>query len=109
MKITISKTEQKNKLFFNSKQSDNFIIFIEEINDIIKMQKKASDLIYQQAILDNFSHEQMNPLNSILAGCEYLLSSLNDLKILKEKNKIKIEDYKMFNADCQNKLKDILS
>ena len=79
------------------------------IDDIIKMQKKASDLIYQQAILDNFSHEQMNPLNSILAGCEYLLGSLNDLKVLKERKKIGIEDYKMFNADCQNKLKDILS
>ena len=51
----------------------------------------------------------MNPLNSILAGCEYLLGSLSDLKVLKEKNKIKIDDYIMFNADCQNKLKDILS
>jgi len=51
----------------------------------------------------------MNPLNSILAGCEYLLGSLNDLKVLKEKKKIRIEDYKMFNADCQNKLKDVLS
>jgi hypothetical protein len=42
----------------------------------------------------------MNPLNSILAGCEYILSNLNDLKILKEKDKIRIEDYKMFHADC---------
>ena len=41
---------------------------IKNISSLIKNQQRMSDKIYQDAIEANFSHEQMNPLNSILAN-----------------------------------------
>ena len=41
---------------------------IRDITNIIKSQQKLSDEMYQDAIEQNYSHEQMTPLNIILAN-----------------------------------------
>ena len=38
------------------------------MTDIIEQQQAHSDKIYLEAIELNFSHEQMTPLNSIIAN-----------------------------------------
>ena len=44
-----------------------FILFeIKDITAAITSQQKKSDLLYQDAIEANYSHEQMNPLNNIV-------------------------------------------
>jgi hypothetical protein len=51
---------------------------INDITQTIKNQIKYSDKIYGQAIEQNYSHEQMTPLNSIIS-----ISFLAKLNIIK--------------------------
>jgi len=48
-------TSEKNLTFLN----------IKDVTHIISSQQKKSDKIYQEAIENNYSHEQMTPLNCI--------------------------------------------
>ena len=43
-------------------------ISVRNISGVIQNQQSLSDKLYQDAIEANFSHEQMNPLNSILVN-----------------------------------------
>lgn len=44
------------------------LITIEDITEIINCQQDLSHKIYKEAILTNYSHEQMTPLNCLI-GC----------------------------------------
>jgi hypothetical protein len=44
-----------------------FLIMVKDLTSVIKIQQKLSDEMYQDAIESNYSHEQMTPLNCILA------------------------------------------
>ncbi len=46
---------------------------IRDISEIILKQKQASDELYKDAVLSNYSHEQMTPLNSFLNNSTTLL------------------------------------
>ena len=41
---------------------------IKDVTTIVKNQMKLSDIIYQEAIENNYSHEQMTPLNLLKAN-----------------------------------------
>lgn len=41
---------------------------IVDITSLIKNHKHSCDMVYQDAIENNFSHEQMKPLNPILSS-----------------------------------------
>lgn len=41
---------------------------IKDVTTIVKNQMKLSDMIYQEAIENNYSHEQMTPLNLLKAN-----------------------------------------
>ena len=47
---------------------------------MIKGQQKLSDDMYQDAIEQNYSHEQMTPLNLILANSRVLVSRFRELE-----------------------------
>jgi signal transduction histidine kinase len=49
------------------------LIVIRDVSSIIKNQQRLSDLMYRDAIEANYSHEQMTPLNSILANSKFAL------------------------------------
>ena len=51
----------------------------------------------------------MNPLNSVLSNCQFLLNYLNELKIKKEKGNLSENDQKFLKIECQNKIVDIYS
>lgn len=44
------------------------VLQVREITQIVRSQQRFSDKIYQDAIESNYSHEQMTPLNSIIAN-----------------------------------------
>jgi len=56
------------------------------------LQQRASDEIYKDAVLSNYSHEQLTPLNSFLNNSRMLLQELRDIQ-----------------SDIQNKVNSILS
>ena len=43
---------------------------IVNITSLIKNHQRSCDMVYQDAIENNFSHEQMTPLNPILSGMQ---------------------------------------
>ena len=43
---------------------------IVDITSLIKNHQRSCDMAYQDAIENNFSHEQMTPLNPILSGMQ---------------------------------------
>ena len=56
---------------FNNKnifQNELTILEIKDVSQIVNFQMKLSDMIYQEAIENNFSHEQMTPLNLLKAN-----------------------------------------
>ena len=68
---------QKIELSESNRRVGQFVKFsLRNITAIIKNQQKQSDRIYQDAIEANFSHEQMNPLNSILANSNVVYGRL---------------------------------
>jgi hypothetical protein len=53
---------------------------VRDITNIIKSQQKLSDDMYQDAIEQNYSHEQMTPLNIILANSKILIKRFKELQ-----------------------------
>ncbi len=56
---------------FNNKnifQNELTLLEIKDVSQIVNFQMKLSDMIYQEAIENNFSHEQMTPLNLLKAN-----------------------------------------
>ena len=43
-----------------------------DVKDIIQTQNKKMQILYQDALTATFSHEQLNPLNSIINLSQYL-------------------------------------
>lgn len=44
------------------------LLVIKDVSQIVIYQIKLSDMIYQEAIENNYSHEQMTPLNLLKAN-----------------------------------------
>ncbi len=44
------------------------LLIIKDVTQILRNQQKLSDKMYLDAIETNYSHEQMTPLNGILAN-----------------------------------------
>ena len=53
---------------------------IQDISDIVYRQQSQSDKLYSDAVLSNYSHEQLTPLNSFLNNSSILISNLTNLK-----------------------------
>lgn len=51
-------------------------VSIRDISEIILRQQRASDELYKNSVLSNYSHEQLTPLNSFLNNSTVLLSDL---------------------------------
>ena len=54
-------------------------IYVKDISEIVINQQKASDELYKDSVLSNYSHEQLTPLNSFLNNSRTLLQDLTDL------------------------------
>jgi signal transduction histidine kinase len=54
-------------------------IYVKDISEIVINQQRASDELYKDSVLSNYSHEQLTPLNSFLNNSRTLLQDLNDL------------------------------
>jgi hypothetical protein len=63
LKVTVTFAYENNK----------FNVFIYEISDVLRFQRN----IYLSSIETNFSHEQMTPLNIILAHSDLLMQMIN--------------------------------
>ena len=64
------------------------------------MQQKKSDMLYQDAIESNYSHEQITPLNSILFNTTKIYENLSDLK--KKGNKSGREYFQEMRKFCNH-------
>ncbi len=51
-----------------------------DISSFAHQQKDEIDCMYKDAILSNYSHEQLTPLNSILNNAMILIDYLNIIK-----------------------------
>jgi signal transduction histidine kinase len=54
-------------------------IYAKDISEIVINQQRASDELYKDSVLSNYSHEQLTPLNSFLNNSRTLLQDLTDL------------------------------
>jgi hypothetical protein len=67
------------------KEERFYLIMVKDLTNIIKSQQKVSDDMYQDAIESNYSHEQMTPLNCILAQSKIVAKRyMEALKIILE-------------------------
>ena len=73
---------------------------------MIRWQQKISDTMYQDAKEANYSHEQMTPLNCILANCKIVMRRYLETKFLLEEYYTKIKD-KQGLKQCQETVKII--
>jgi hypothetical protein len=53
---------------------------IQDVSDVVYRQQMLSDRLYRDAVLSNYSHEQLTPLNSFLNNSSILISDLTNLK-----------------------------
>ena len=53
-------------------QNELTLLEIKDVSQIVNFQMKLSDMIYQEAIENNFSHEQMTPLNLLKANSQII-------------------------------------
>ena len=60
-------------------KSTFFQLKIRNITSLIRSQQKHCNQMYQDAIEANFSHEQMNPLNTILNNSKLVINLLKQL------------------------------
>ena len=72
----------KIKMFKTKTHLNEFEIKLEiqDISDIIYRQQSQSDKLYSDAVLSNYSHEQLTPLNSFLNNSSILISNLTNVK-----------------------------
>ena len=62
-----------------------YILIFQDISNVIKNQSSKMQKLYQEAMTATISHEQMNPLNSIIYFSEFLKERFKDqLKGLKD-------------------------
>jgi signal transduction histidine kinase len=54
-------------------------VYVKDISEIVILQQRASDEMYKDSVLSNYSHEQLTPLNSFLNNSRTLLQDLTDL------------------------------
>lgn len=48
-------------------------VYVKDISEIVILQQRASDEMYKDSVLSNYSHEQLTPLNSFLNNSRTLL------------------------------------
>ena len=53
--------------------------YVKDISEIVILQQRASDEMYKDSVLSNYSHEQLTPLNSFLNNSRTLLQDLTEL------------------------------
>ena len=53
--------------------SDTYRMYFRDISEIILKQQSFSDELYKDAVLSNYSHEQLTPLNNFLNNSKILL------------------------------------
>ena len=63
------------------------MISVKDISSLVKLQQESIHSMYKDAVLSNYSHEQLTPLNSILNNAMFLIEQL--AKIKKRINDIK--------------------
>ena len=66
-------------------QNELTLLEIKDVSQIVNFQMKLSDMIYQEAIENNFSHEQMTPLNLLKANSSIIKSKVYNMFVQKEK------------------------
>jgi signal transduction histidine kinase len=54
-------------------------VYVKDISEIVILQQRASDEMYKDSVLSNYSHEQLTPLNSFLNNSRTLLQDLTEL------------------------------
>ena len=59
-----------------------FVLQVKDVSNILKYQQKMIDSMYQDAIENNYSHEQMTPLNSILGNSQIILNKIYEFREL---------------------------
>ena len=64
----------------NEKYQKQYLIRIRDISEFAHKQQDQIDCMYKDAILSNYSHEQLTPLNSILNNAMLLIDYLNKIK-----------------------------
>ena len=70
-------------------KDSNFLIIVRDLTSVIRSQQKLSDKMYQDAIESNYSHEQMTPLNCILANSKIVLKRFREnFELLEEYYKV---------------------
>ena len=52
---------------------------LRDISEIVILQQRASDEMYKDSVLSNYSHEQLTPLNNFLNNSRSLLYELTDI------------------------------
>ena len=55
-------------------------MFLRDITNVLLLQMQMSDNMYKDAVLSNYSHEQLTPLNNFLNNSKVLLSDLKGVK-----------------------------
>lgn len=55
-------------------------MFLRDITNVLLLQMQMSDNMYKDAVLSNYSHEQLTPLNNFLNNSKVLLNDLKGVK-----------------------------
>ena len=56
------------------------MISVKDISNFVKLQQESIHSMYKDAVLSNYSHEQLTPLNSILNNAMFLIEQLAKIK-----------------------------
>ena len=58
-----------------------YIMFLRDISNVLLLQMQNCDNMYKDAVLSNYSHEQLTPLNNFLNNSKILLTDLKGVKV----------------------------
>jgi hypothetical protein len=61
------------------KYKRQFLISVKDISEFVKLHQESIHSMYKDAVLSNYSHEQLTPLNSILNHSILLVEDLNKI------------------------------
>ena len=70
-----------------------FDFFLRDVSEVVKLQQDLSNLLYQDAIETNYSHEQMTPLNCILNNSKVILAKIKECAKPKDGKKNRKQHY----------------
>jgi hypothetical protein len=89
--------------------SETTVLIVNDITFLMKNQQKLIDHMYQDAIEQNFSHEQMTPLNSIVNSSKLCTEKVDKMYKYLEQMKLTLQTSKTYQElisekDVTNKL-----